>query len=602
MEQAQAALQSCFGYREFRPQQAEIISAVLGGRDVIVLMPTGGGKSICFQIPAIVMPGTCIVVSPLIALMKDQVEGLKASGVRAAYINSSSSGPENQEVERAALRGELDLLYVSPEKLLSPDFFNLLKNLHVCMFAIDEAHCISQWGHDFRPEYVQMGVLKDRFPSTPVMALTATADKLTRKDIEQHLHLQNAAIFVASFDRPNLSLAVVSGQDRTADLMRWVKERPGQSGIVYCLSRQTCEILAAKLKDKGFAADFYHAGMGADQRSRVQEAFIRDDIDVICATVAFGMGIDKSNVRWVIHFNLPKNVESYYQEIGRAGRDELPSETQLFYSYTDVVQLQKFIEESGQKDILETKLQRIIQYATATSCRRQILLNYFGEPNGGECGNCDNCRAPKRDLDATVIVQKALSAIIRTHEEIGVNMTVDILRGSQNQELRNRGFHLLRTYGAGADISRRDWVDYLVQMINRGLLEIAYDQGNSLKVTAAGREVLFNGRKVALSHPRVFEKSKRDKKPAATPKPVATLTDALFERLKLLRKEIADAQGVPPYVIFHDRTLRLMAEERPTSEPEMRKISGVGDRKYQLYGSDFIDVILRFIQEQRVKS
>ncbi len=602
IEGAKQALKSYFGYDEFRPQQAEIVETILSGRDAIALMPTGGGKSICFQIPAIVMPGTCIVVSPLIALMKDQVEGLLANGVKAAFINSSSHSSENQRVESLAIRGELDLLYVSPEKLLSADFFNLMSQLNINLFAIDEAHCISQWGHDFRPEYVQMGLLKDRFPDIPFLALTATADKLTRRDIEQHLHLRDPQVFVSSFDRPNLSLTVVNGANRATDILKWVKDRPKQSGIIYCLSRKTTESLAAKLIDKGYKADFYHAGMSADRRSQVQEKFIRDDLDIICATIAFGMGIDKSNVRWVVHYNLPKNIESYYQEIGRAGRDGVPSETLFYYTYGDVQQMQSFIEESGQQEILQTKLDRMIQYADAKSCRRQVLLAYFGEQHEGNCGNCDNCKDPKVEIDGTVLAQKALSACIRANEKIGVHMVVDILRGSSNQELKMKGFHLLKTYGAGQDISRRDWIDYIVQLINRGLLEIAYDEGNALKVTPAGREVLFEGRKVFLSKVREYAQQGKPIKVAPAPKPLPSFADALFEKLRQLRKDLADKQGVPPYVIFHDRTLRLMAEEFPTTETQMRQVSGVGDRKYQLYGADFIDAILRFMQDRKLKS
>lgn len=600
MEKAQRALKSFFGYDEFRPQQAEIIQTILEGRDTIVLMPTGGGKSLCFQIPALVMEGTCVVVSPLIALMKDQVEGLKANGVRAAFINSSMTGLENQAVETQALNGELDLLYVSPEKMLSSEFFNLITNIKVCLFAIDEAHCISQWGHDFRPEYQQMGVLKDRFPNIPVTALTATADKLTRKDIEQFLHLQDAKVFVASFDRPNLSLAVAPGQDRASEIIRWARARPNQSGIVYCLSRKSTEELANKLKDKGFKADFYHAGMSPAERNRVQEAFVKDDLEIICATIAFGMGIDKSNVRWVVHYNLPKNIESYYQEIGRAGRDGLPSETLLYYSYGDVIQLQKFIEDSGQQEVLQTKLDRIMQYADAKSCRRQILLGYFGEHYEGACGNCDNCKNPQTLIDGTVLAQKALSASLRTEERVGGHMIADILRGSNNQDLKAKKYHLLKTYGAGSDVPRKDWIDFIVQMLNMGLFEMAYDEGNALKVTPIGREVLFNGRQVMLARSRELPKGE-PKRGVPAPKSAPSFADALFEELRKLRKEIADEQGVPPYVIFHDRTLRLMAEEHPTSEMQMRQVSGVGDRKFMLYGADFMDRILRFLQERNLR-
>ncbi|MFN8396402.1 MAG: DNA helicase RecQ [Bacteroidia bacterium] len=600
MDTAQQALKSYFGYDEFRPMQREIIETIMEGKDCVVLMPTGGGKSICYQIPAIVMQGTCVVISPLIALMKDQVEGLRANGVRAAFINSSSSSRENQQVETDALDGKLDLLYVSPEKMLRGDFFQLLRQMKISLLAVDEAHCISQWGHDFRPEYVQLGLVKERFPDVPMVALTATADKLTRKDIEQHLRLREARVFVSSFDRPNLSLSVVPGANRSKDILHFVGERKGQSGIIYCTSKKSTESLAAKLKDKGYKADYYHAGLGPDQRSRVQEAFLRDDIDIICATIAFGMGIDKSNVRWVVHYNLPKNVESYYQEIGRAGRDGLPSDTALFFSYGDVQQLQSFIEESGQRDILQTKLDRMVQYADARSCRRQFLLSYFGEPHDGNCGNCDNCKSPQVEIDGTILAQKALSACLRTTEKVGASLLVDILRGSQNQEVRLKGYHLLRTYGAGADLPRRDWIDFIWQMVNRGLLEVAYDEGNALKVTPPGREVLFQGRKVFLCKVRELTKSTKVVN-VVTPKPQASFVEALFERLRKVRKEIADRQGVPPYVIFHDRTLRIMAEDYPTSEFQMRQVSGVGDAKFERYGPEFIDAILRFLSESKIR-
>ncbi len=601
IKKAKQALKTYFGYDEWRDLQEEIIQFVLDGNDTVVLMPTGGGKSLCFQIPAIIMEGTTIVVSPLIALMKDQVEGLKVNGVKAEFLNSSMTPLELLKVEEMAMEGKLDLLYVSPEKLLSQDFGKLMKFMKINLFAIDEAHCISQWGHDFRPEYVQLQILKERFPKIPIIALTATADKLTRKDIESNLAMKDAKEFVASFDRPNLSLAVGSGNNRADEVLKWVKARPGQSGIVYCLSRKSCEVVAKKLKDAGIKAAFYHAGMGPNIRSSVQTKFVKDDLDVICATIAFGMGIDKSNVRWVVHFNLPKNIEGYYQEIGRAGRDGLPSETQLLYSYGDVIQLQKFIEGSGQKEILQTKLDRMQQFATAQTCRRQILLSYFGEPSTGNCGNCDNCKNPPELLDGTKLVQKAISVCLRTNQEVGLNMMADILRGSNNAEIREKGYERVQTYGAGADVPRRDWIDYGMQMLNLGLLEMAYDEGNSLKVTKSGKAVVFKDETVMLTKPRPMVAG-QEKKPAkrqiGAPKRKAAFADELFDVLRGLRKKTADKQGVPPYVIFHDKTLRIMAEQHPTTDFEMKKISGVGERKFQMYGHDFIDTILRFLQDQ----
>jgi ATP-dependent DNA helicase RecQ len=433
LHDAQAALKKFFGYDTFRPMQADIVQTILNGRDVLVIMPTGGGKSICYQIPALVMEGICIVVSPLIALMKDQVEGLRANGVPAAFLNSSISYEEQRKVEERAYDGHLKLLYVSPEKLLSAGFFNFLKGLKINLFAIDEAHCISSWGHDFRPEYAQLRYLKEQFPEVPVVALTATADRATRKDIVLQLALPDPETFIASFDRPNLSLAVRPGQQRLKQIIDFIKERPGQSGIVYCLSRKETEDVALGLQNQGIKAEFYHAGLSPDRRDKVQTAFIKDSTPIIVATIAFGMGIDKSNIRWVIHYNLPKNMEGYYQEIGRAGRDGLNSDTLLFYSYGDLMRLQSMITESGQAELMQAKLDRMQQYAEASMCRRRILLSYFGEDLGKDCGNCDVCLHPPQRFDGTVLAQKALSAVARTQERIGVIMLVDILRGSQRK-------------------------------------------------------------------------------------------------------------------------------------------------------------------------
>jgi ATP-dependent DNA helicase RecQ len=602
MEKAKQALKQYFGYDSFRPMQEEIIGNVLAGRDTVVLMPTGGGKSVCFQVPALVREGVCVVVSPLIALMKDQVEGLRANGVRAEFMNSSRNGGENMQVENLALNGELDLLYVSPEKLLSPDFSRLMSNIRLSLIAVDEAHCISQWGHDFRPEYTQMHVLKEWFPDVPVIALTATADKLTRKDIVGNLKLQDPEVFIASFDRPNLSLNVLPGRKRYQLILDWIKSRPGQSGIIYCLSRKSTEEIAGKLKKDGINAAFYHAGMGPQIRARTQERFIRDDIPIICATIAFGMGIDKSNVRWIIHYNLPKNIESYYQEIGRAGRDGLPSDTLLFYSYADVVQLQQFIAESGQRDILETKLERIEQYANARVCRRQVLLAYFGEHLGEPCGNCDICKDPPETLNGTVLAQKALSALIRMKERVGMNILVDVLRGSARQEILARGYDKIKTYGAGAEIPRGDWQQFILQMINMGLMEIAYDEGNALKVTDPGRQVLFEDKAVELVRiSRGTKASSKAKADRLTGKSKSDqLNEALFEKLRALRKKLADAKGVPPYIVFGDATLKAMATTMPTNEVEMRKVSGVGDLKLRVYGPDFINAVLQFVQENNI--
>ena len=465
---AKNALKKYFGYDTFRPMQEEIIQTIYEKKDALVLMPTGGGKSICYQIPAITQEGVCIVVSPLISLMKDQVESLKASGVKAAFLNSSLTTAEQKQVEDDVYYSAIKLLYVSPEKMLSQSFQPLIKQANINLFAIDEAHCISSWGHDFRPEYTKLNFIKSQFPNIPVVALTATADKITRRDIVKQLNLSDPKIFIASFDRPNISLSVRPGQKKIQQILDFVKARPNQSGIIYCLSRKNTEKVAEKLNAAGVKAGFYHAGLGAAERSKVQEDFINDNVPVVCATIAFGMGIDKSNVRWVIHHNLPKNIEGYYQEIGRSGRDGVKADTLLFYSFGDVMVLRDIIQNNDSENIEVqlSKLERMQQYAESLICRRKILLGYFSETLKEDCGNCDVCKNPPQHFDGTVVAQKALSAIARLKEKVGIRMLIDVLRGSRRQEIFQNEFDKIKTYGAGADISFSDWQHIISQLIS----------------------------------------------------------------------------------------------------------------------------------------
>lgn len=604
LTQAAAALKKYFGYDQFRPLQADIIQNVFDGRDTVVLMPTGGGKSVCFQIPAITLDGVTIVISPLIALMKDQVEGLSANGIPAAFINSSINTDQQRNVETALLAGYIKLLYVSPEKLVSQSFQPLLKRLKINLFAIDEAHCISSWGHDFRPEYTQLKFLKHQFPGIPLIALTATADKLTRKDIVEQLGLSDPSIFIASFDRPNISLTVRPGQKRFEQVVEFLKEHPKQSGIMYCLSRKGCEALAEKLNSKGFRAAHYHAEVPSAQRSKVQEDFINDRVPIICATLAFGMGIDKSNVRFVVHYNLPRNLEGYYQEIGRAGRDGLSADALLFFSYADLLSYREMFEQgdasAAQKELKLAKLERMYQFAEAPVCRRKTVLNYFGEPYDKTCGNCDVCKNPPKHFDGTTAAQKALSAILRTNQRVGMSLLTDILRGSQRREILEHNYHEIKTYGAGKEFGYDDWLFLLSQMLHVGLIEIAYDDHNCLRVTEEGKKILFENKQVSLAMPqpklkagektalpRVVEKSKTQ-----------IMREELLQRLNVLRRDLAVEQGIPPYTLFSDLTLQQMADLRPLSDAEMLDIEGVSERKLQLYGDAFMGEIRQFVLEK----
>ena len=592
---ATQALKKYFGYETFRPMQAEIIQAIYEEKDALVLMPTGGGKSICYQVPAITMPGACVVVSPLISLMKDQVEGLLANGVQAAFLNSSLNSTEQSQVEEAFYQGLLDILYVSPEKLVSQNFLPFLKRTDISLFAIDEAHCISAWGHDFRPEYTKMRFLKREFPNTPIVALTATADKLTRQDIIDQLHLRKPEIFIASFDRPNLSLEVRPGQKRFDQILQFVRKHPNQPGIIYCLSRKNTEKIAEKLNDAGLAAAHYHAGLGAEERSRVQEAFTNDN-----TLIAFGMGIDKSNVRWVIHYNLPKNIESYYQEIGRAGRDGAQAATLLFYSFGDVTILRDILQknESDNTALQLAKLDRMREYAESLACRRRILLAYFGEDYQGNCNNCDICRNPPQYFDGTVIAQKALSAIYRLRQKVAMRMLINVLRGANYREIFEKGYHEIKTFGAGKEIAFTQWQFYVRQLINLGYLEIAYDDRNALKLTDASLRVLFEDEKVELVKlTTVKERQEAEKERVKPANQRQRVRDELFEELRQLRRRISQEQGVPPYIVFNDATLEEMAAEKPLNAEQMRRVSGVGEKKLHQYGQIFIDAILEFLNQ-----
>ncbi|OYP36934.1 DNA helicase RecQ [Prevotella sp. P5-126] len=601
MNTALETLKSYYGYDSFRPLQEEIINHVLQHKDALVLMPTGGGKSICFQIPALMMEGTAIVVSPLISLMKDQVETLVANGIAAEALNSANDEIANRQITERCLRGEIKLLYISPERLIT-ELGWMKTMLKVSLFAIDEAHCISQWGHDFRPEYSQLGNLHELFPDVPIMALTATADKITRSDIIEQLRLQNAETFISSFDRPNLSLDVrrgYSAKEKLRTITNLIQRHQGDSGIIYCLAKKTTETVAEKLRKEGFSVGVYHAGLPTDERNRIQEDFINDRIQVVCATVAFGMGINKSNVRFIVHYNLPKTIENYYQEIGRGGRDGLPCETILFYNLQDIITLRHFAEESGQREINTEKLQRMQEYAEAQICRRRILLNYFGETSDMNCCNCDVCQTPPTTFDGTELVQKALSAIIRTDEQIGFTLTIDILHGNFSPELVSRGYNQIKTFAAGRDVPVRDWRDYLLQMLQMGYIEIAYNEDNHLHVTPLGQDVLHGKAKVQLvvvsREARTRGRQKQTAEEATTAASATAEHMELFEQLKTLRKEIANENNYPAYVVMSDKSLHALATDMPTTLSAFGNTYGIGEHKCNTYGERFIGLIQQYV-------
>ncbi len=590
----QETLEKVFGYQSFRLEQERIINHVLIGKDCLVIMPTGGGKSLCYQIPAIVSNGLTIVVSPLIALMNDQVAALHELGVSAATINSSINQGELNDIYAKMRDGKLKLLYVSPEKLMAGDFVNYLSNFTISLFAVDEAHCVSVWGNDFRPEYIQLKALKANFQTVPIIALTATADSTTQYDILKQLGLSDAKLFLSSFERKNISVEARSGLKRIVQIVDFVRQENGNAGIIYCLSKKSCETVASKLQAKGIKAAYYHAGMNTEDRNRIQRNFQNDEVQIVCATIAFGMGIDKPNIRWVIHYNMPKNIEGYYQEIGRAGRDGDSAKALLFYSWGDYVLLKRFIDEGEAhvtfKKVQSAKLERMWQYANAVNCRTNFVLNYFGEYRSDGCGHCDNCIHPPKIFDGRIYAKMALSATIRAKESISSSILIDLLRGSFKAEITTRGLEKLKTFGVGREVPVAHWSHYLTQMINQGILRIDFADYSKVKTTPLSQKVLYEDLQVSLTE---YEGYKKAKAPKIEKKPIdfENIDQDLLVRLKTWRNNLAKEKNVPAYVILSNKSLQQVAAEMPTNDQELLQINGIGQKKLDSFGEIILAII-----------
>lgn len=590
---ALSVLKSVFGYQSFRKGQEEVINAVLNGQDALVVMATGNGKSLCYQIPALCFEGLTLVISPLISLMKDQVDQLQANGIEADFLNSSQTLEQQQQVQNKLISGQLKLLYVSPEKVMTNSFFQLISYSKVSFIAIDEAHCISQWGHDFRPEYTQLGGLKASFPHAPIMALTATADYATRQDILTHLNLENPHKYIGSFDRPNIRYTLEEKYKPMEQLTRFVLAQKGKSGIIYCNSRNKVERIAESLRNKGVSAAAYHAGMETALRERVQQDFQRDNVQVVVATIAFGMGINKSNVRFVAHFDLPRSIESYYQETGRAGRDDLSAEAVLFYEPADYAWLQKILlekPETPQRQIEQHKLEAMGEFAESQTCRRLVLLNYFGEHRQTPCNNCDICLDPPKKYDGLVDAQKVMSTIYRVGQCFGAHYVIAVLRGMQNQKIIERQHDKLSVYGIGKDKSKEHWQSVIRQLIHLGFVQQVISELNpTLQLTESAKVILKGEEPLELAMPRISSISKIVHNPQR--QGVANYDKDLFARLRFLRKQIADKENIPPYIVFNDATLQEMAQYMPTSNIEMLQINGVGSIKLERFGQPFMALI-----------
>jgi len=592
-------LNKIWGYTTFRPSQEEIIDTVLTKKDCLVIMPTGGGKSLCFQLPALLQEGITIVVSPLIALMNDQVSALTLSGVKVAAYHSNMTKQEQLEVEKRLIRNDLKILYVSPERINAAGFTAFLEKLHISLFAIDEAHCVSIWGNDFRPDYIQLSKIRDQFAHVPFIALTATADSATQEDICKQLHLNDYKIFISSFERKNITTEGRPSEQKYKQTVEFLNKVKDYSGIIYCLSRKETEKLSSKLKSIGFNCGYYHAGMNSDERKSVQQEFMNDNIQFICATIAFGMGIDKSNIRWIVHFTMPKNLEGYYQEIGRSGRDGSPARALLFYSWGDYIMQKRFIDDSNANEDFKTvqyaKLDRMWEYASANECRTNIVLHYFGEFRSTSCGHCDNCLHPPKSKVATDIAQKALSAIVRSTENLSMNLLIDVLRGSYRAEIRELGLDKIKTFGVGKDISFINWKIYITQLINQGLIRIDYTDGFKLKTTPLSHPVLFEGKIVNLADLSQIDfeieipKKKQGK---------LVFQEELMIKLKQWRSEIATSKKVPAYVVFSDKVFEQIVSNKPLTHVDLRKVEGIGEIKAKQYGDDIIAIVQGYVLSQ----